>query len=90
MPTILNILNFNGNSRLIQFIYLNLKRKDVEIIIDNNNQVQIIGDKINLGKELLGAIVTGGTPSADNFPTHPFCFLSGAPILGSQNVKAKS
>jgi len=68
---------------------MTIARKDVEITIDNNNQVQIKGDKINLGAELLGKVVTGGVPSPDNVPTHPFCFVTGAPILGSENVKAK-
>lgn len=68
---------------------LSIARKDVEITIDNNNQVQVKGDKIKLGEQFLGSVVTGGTPSNSNFPTHPFCFVTGAPIQGSNKVKGE-
>lgn len=68
---------------------LSISRKDVEITIDNNNQVRITGDTIKLGADFLGKVVTGGTPAPDNFPTHPFCFVTGALIAGSETVKVK-
>lgn len=65
-----------------------LIRKDVQIVIDVNNNVAIKGAKVCLGAlatdTLVGDVVTGGT-----LGTFPFCLVTGAPIIGSTTVKAK-
>lgn len=69
-----------------------IKNKTVEITIDNNNNVTVSGsvvtvkaDTVNLGGDTLtSGIVTGGATG-----TMPFCFVTGAPILGSTKCLAQ-
>ena len=67
---------------------LKLVRKEVQIVIDANNNISITGAKVCLGAlatdPLVGDVVTGGASG-----TMPFCYMTGANILGSSIVKAK-
>jgi hypothetical protein len=63
---------------------VNIKNKNAEINIDNNNVITIDGDKIQLGSKLLGDIITAGP-----LGTWPICPVTGATIIGSSKCKAE-
>jgi hypothetical protein len=63
---------------------VNIKNKNAEINIDNNNVITIDGDKVQLGSKLLGDIITAGPGG-----TWPICPVTGATILGSSKCKAE-
>lgn len=73
-PTFTAMIDDNG---------VDIKNKNVEIIIDNNNTVTIKGDKIQLGgNSILGDVISSGP-----FGTQSFCFITGQPLVGSSTCK---
>jgi len=61
---------------------IHISNKKASITITPDGMIQIDGDSIKFGSALLGDVVTN--------LTHPFCFVTGAPIQGSKKVKADS
>lgn len=68
-----------------------IKNKNVSITIDNNDtivikgdNVQLVGNSIQLGDKLLGDIVTAGP-----LGSWSICPVTGTPIIGSSKCKAE-
>ena len=81
---------------------MSIIRKEVEIIIDTNNKISIKANEavmeikdnvsINGAKVCLGGLATdptlGDVVTGGPLGSMPFCFVTGAPIIGSTKVKA--
>lgn len=65
-------------------INININQGKASVVIDVLGNISIMGEKVLLGNEGYGDVITSGV-----FGTHPVCPVTGALIIGSKKVKAE-